>query len=85
MNGAQIVQVAKEQLTMLTGLKPDTVSGLRRDDHGWHVTIDMIEMKRVPDSGDVLAIYEVSLDDKGDLLAYRRTRRYHRGQVEKEL
>lgn len=85
MTGPEIAQRAKEQLAQLTGLKPETVSGLSRDEEGWHVTVDLIELKRIPEATDVLASYEALLDDEGNLLSYQRTRRYYRGQVtEKE-
>ncbi len=81
MTGPEIVQQAKEQLMILTGLKPDTVSSLAKDEQGWHVTVEMIEMKRIPDSNDVLATYDILLDDKGNLIGYQRTQRYYRAQV----
>jgi hypothetical protein len=83
--GSEIVQRAKEQLAQLTGLKPGTVSALSKDEEGWHVTVDVIEMKYVPDTRDVLAAYETLLDDEGNLLSYQRTRRYRRDQVTEEL
>jgi hypothetical protein len=83
--GSKIVQRAKEQLAQLTGLKPGTVSALSKDEEGWHVTVDVIEMKYVPDTRDVLAAYETLLDDEGNLLSYQRTRRYRRDQVTEEL
>jgi len=79
--GVEIAQRAKEQLAKLTGLKPDTVSGLSRDEEGWHVAVEMIELKRIPEATDVLATYEALLDDGGNLVRYQRTRRYQRGQV----
>jgi hypothetical protein len=82
--GAEIVQQAKEQLAQLTGLKPGTVSALSKDEEGWHVTVDVIEMKYVPDTRDLLAAYETLLDDEGNLLSYQRTRRYRRDQVTEE-
>ncbi len=39
----------------------------------------MIEDRRIPSSTDMLALYEVVLDMDGELLSYRRTRRYTRG------
>jgi hypothetical protein len=81
MTGPEIAERAKEQLAQITGLKPGTVSALSKDEEGWHVTVDMVEMKYVPDTGDVLAAYEALLDDKGNLLSYQRTRRYRRDQV----
>jgi hypothetical protein len=80
-SGPEIAQRAKEQLAQLTGHAADTVSALRRDDEGWHVTIDVLEMKYVPDTRDVLATYETLLDEDGTLLSYQRTRRYIRGEV----
>jgi len=81
MTGPEIAQRAKEQLAQLTGLKPDTVSGLNRDEEGWHVAVDLIELKRIPEATDVLATYEALLDDNANLIRYQRTRRYYRGQV----
>jgi hypothetical protein len=36
----------------------------------------------VPDSTDVLGSYAVSVDERGELEGYTRTRRYYRSQVE---
>ncbi|MBI4759384.1 MAG: gas vesicle protein [Chloroflexi bacterium] len=83
--GSEIAQRAKEQLARLTGLKPDTVSALSKAEEGWHVSVDLIELKRIPEATDVLATYEVVLDDAGNMIRYERTKRYYRGQVtEKE-
>jgi Gas vesicle synthesis protein GvpO len=80
----EIAARAKEQLTALTGLKASTVSSLSHSEGGWHIVADLIELKRIPESSDVLATYEVTLDDKGNLLSYQRTRRYTRGQINSE-
>ncbi|MEI8165182.1 MAG: gas vesicle protein [Chloroflexales bacterium] len=77
----EIAARAKEQLSLLTGLKASTVSSLSHDEEGWHIVADLIELKRIPESSDVLATYEARLDDKGNLLSYQRTRRYTRGQI----
>ena len=82
--GIEIARRAKEQLTELTGLKPDTVSGLKKEVDGWHVTLEMIEMKRIPDTGDMLGSYSALLDEEGALMDYRRTRRYLRGETMSE-
>lgn len=74
----EIALRAKEQLSSLTGLKASTVSSLQRDAEGWHVVAEMVELKRIPESADILATYELLLDDKGHLLSYQRTRRYSR-------
>jgi len=79
--GPKIAQRAREQLAQLTGLKPETVSALSKDEEGWHVTVEFVELKRIPEATDVLASYQALLDDEGNLLRYQRTRRYLRGEV----
>ncbi len=79
--GIEIARRAKEQLTELTDLRADTVSRLMKTTEGWQVDVEMIEMKRIPDSSDVLATYETTLDDEGNVLNYRRTRRYYRADA----
>jgi Gas vesicle synthesis protein GvpO len=81
MNGPQIVQMAKEQLNALTGLRPDTVSKMLKSGEGWRIVVEMLELKVIPDSKDLLATYETILDDNGNLLSYERTARYRRGDV----
>jgi hypothetical protein len=81
MSVPEIANRAKDQLSSLTGLKASTVSSLSHEDDGWHIVADLIEMKRIPDSADILATYEVRLDEKGNLISYERTRRYTRGQI----
>jgi len=79
--GIEIAQRAKEQLASLTGLGLDTVSGIAKDEQGWHVTLELIEMKRIPEGNDILATYEALLNEEGELIRYQRTRRYRRDQV----
>src|SRR3954470_2775620 len=82
---ADVVKHARRQLAELTGRQPEAVLGVGRNgngDDGWKVTMEMLEMRRVPNSTDLLGCYEVTLDGDGDLLEYRRTRRYARGQAD---
>ena len=48
----------------------------------WIVMVELVELRRIPDSTDVLGVYAVALDEKGELREYRRTNRYYRSQVE---
>ena len=79
---ADVVRRAKEQIEDLNGRPVEGVLGLERQDDGWVVMLEVLELRRVPNSTDVLGSYEVTLDESGELERYRRTRRYHRSQVE---
>jgi hypothetical protein len=82
MSAVQIISAAREQISALTGLAVDTVSHFSRNGAGWVVEIEMIEMRRIPNSNDVLATYQINLDANGDLVSYLRTHRYYRSQVQ---
>jgi Gas vesicle synthesis protein GvpO len=60
------------------------VVAIERRDGDWYVDVEVVETHRIPDTTDILAIYQVQLDRGGRLLSYRRTRRYARGQLDKE-
>lgn len=76
------VKQAIQQLRELTGRPVEGVLGVQRDDDGWVVTVEVVELRRVPDSTDVLGSYAVAVDSRGELQEYRRTHRYYRSQVE---
>jgi hypothetical protein len=75
----QVAARAAQQLLELTGKEPEGVTGLRRDEGEWTVEVEVLEVRRIPNTTDVLALYEVTTDERGDLLGYRRLRRYTRG------
>lgn len=66
----------------MTGQPPEVVSGLEPDGDDWRVTVEMLELPRVPDSCDVLGCYQVTVGSDGEPVSYRRLRRYSRGQVD---
>ena len=85
MGALQVIRSAKEQVAELTGKHVEGVLGVKRaDDGGWEALVEVVELRRVPDSTDVLASYALLLDDGGEVQEYRRTRRYYRNQVEED-
>jgi hypothetical protein len=75
-------RAAIEQLAELTGQKVEGLSGIHRIDDGWVAYAEVLELRRVPETSDVLATYEVELDDDGSVTGYRRIKRYTRAQTE---
>jgi len=78
---AEIAERAKAEISRITGLAADHVSAVRNEADGWRVTVDLIELKRIPTSSDVLAAYDATYTLTGSLLNYHRTRRYSRDQM----
>jgi gas vesicle protein GvpO len=75
---------ALEQLAVLTGRPSEGVVGIERDDDQWVVEIEVLELRRIPNTTDVLARYRVTADDTGELTGYRRLQRYTRGAAGEE-
>jgi hypothetical protein len=75
-------QAAIRAVAELVGRRPNGVTALEPTEDGWRVAVEVLEDERVPSSADILAIYEAELDMQGNLLAYRRTRRYQRGRAD---
>jgi Gas vesicle synthesis protein GvpO len=73
---------AARHVVDFTGRPAEGVVSIDRADGGFQVGVEVVETRRIPDTQDVLAIYEVRVDGDGDLLSYRRTRRYLRGQFD---
>jgi hypothetical protein len=76
---------ATENVAEFTGRHPENVVAIEPRDGDWYVDVEVVESHRIPDTTDILAIYQVRLDRGGRLLSYRRTRRYSRGQLDKEF
>jgi hypothetical protein len=74
---------AATSLTRIIGHPAEGSSDVGRvEDKNWRVCVDVVEVARIPDTTSLMATYEVDLDEDGDLLGYRRLRRYHRGAAD---
>jgi hypothetical protein len=80
-SGRRLALAAAEQLAEMTGHSVEGVVGLERSDDGWTVGVEVLELRRIPNTTDVMAVYEVTLDGDGELDGYRRVRRYVRGEA----
>ena len=69
-------------LAKLVGCPTEGVTGFRRTDDGWILTVEVLEVERVPETTDVLASYEVETDHDGGIVSFDRRRRYLRAETE---
>jgi hypothetical protein len=76
------VRKVREQFQELTGQEPVSVSGLARVDGGWELMVEVVELRRIPDTASLLAIYRVTTDEAGEIAGYERVRRYNRGNAD---
>jgi hypothetical protein len=85
LSGREAIERVRRELPELLGHPVDSVLGLEPDDDkGWKVTVQVVELSRIPHSTDVLGAYSVELDEHGELIAYKRRRRYYRNQADED-
>ncbi|MGW7075073.1 gas vesicle protein GvpO [Streptomyces sp. NPDC054866] len=78
----EVLRTARTQLAELTGMAAESVSSFEQTEDGWTLEIEVLELTRVPDTMSLLASYQVECDPQGELLGYRRIRRYERGRAD---
>lgn len=80
---AWAIAAVRSQFPELSGRSLEHVTGVDKgDDSTWTVGVEVVEMRMVPDTADVLAQYEVQVDQDGDIVGYKRKRRYLRGRAD---
>jgi ADP-ribose pyrophosphatase YjhB (NUDIX family) len=81
LSGPELARGARRELAEITGLEAESVTALARAQDGtWRVTVELLELARIPETDDLLGSYGAQLDDGGELLRYRRLRRYPRSR-----
>jgi len=75
----ELIEKARKELSKLTGLKASTTIGIVNGDNGWRISVEMVEKESIPDQMDILATYEVSIDEGGNLLGFERKSMRKRG------
>lgn len=78
----KIAVSAAAELGELIGQSPERIIGVDKSNDGWQVNVEVTESRRIPNTTDILAVYEVDVDSDGDVIAYRRVNRYVRGRIE---
>jgi Gas vesicle synthesis protein GvpO len=76
----QAARAALRQILELTEKQAESITGVERGQDGWTVSIEVVEDRRIPSSADILATYETRIDEDGELMSYRRVRRYSRAR-----
>jgi hypothetical protein len=77
----EIAMSAAKQAQELIGRPVESITGMAKDGDGWTITLEVLELERVPTTTDVLGNYEVTLDKNGELTGAERTRRYPRAEA----
>lgn len=87
---AGIKEIGKQAPALIETIlnkKAEGITSVSKDGEEWKVLVEVLERKAIPDTQDILSIYELRLSGKMDITGYRRVGLRHRGDmvVEEEV
>ena len=77
----ELVRNAREKLAALTGLPISSTLSIRKDEGCWDLQIEVVEKRSLPESQDILAVYEMTMDEEGNVMNFARVGMRRRGDV----
>ncbi len=80
-NIKEICQKASVLIESIFNKKPESITGVTKEGEEWKVLVEVLERKAVPDTQDILNIYELKLTSALELTGYKRVGMRHRGDM----
>jgi hypothetical protein len=84
MEADEAIKKVEENFARLSKMPVAGVVGLSKTEEGWVVLLEALERRAIPDTMDILGLYEVRLDNDGNLLSFERKRLRKRGETKEE-
>lgn len=72
---------ALQQIEHLIKKKAEGVVGMSKEGENWNIQLEVLERKAVPDTQDILGMYEMKLDTDLNVTEYRRVGLRRRGEM----
>lgn len=82
MNAEEVIKKASQEIAKLAKIQVERVVNLSKTDQGWMVALEGVERRAIPETMDILGLYEVFLDEDGKLLSFGRKSLRKRGDTE---
>lgn len=77
---AQVVKNLKQDIQDVTGFPAWSVISLERVPDGWAGRVEVTEFHRVPEAQDLVGVYDVTIDEEGNLAGWDRIASHLKGQ-----
>ena len=84
MNANEVIEKAREEFVSLGKTPTNGITGLSKTEEGWTILLEALERKAIPDTMDVLGLYELRLDNEGNLLGLDRKKLRKRGETRED-
>ena len=82
--GMDIIELQKKvfpEIKELLKKEPETISSIEKTNEGWTVQCEVLEKKSVPETFDLLKIFEFRLDNNCKIKGFSQLKKIRRGDI----
>jgi hypothetical protein len=84
LNIGEICRKAGALIESIVNKKAEGITGVSKEGEEWKVVVEVLERRAIPDTQDILNIYELRLTGDMELTGYKRIGMRHRGDMVNE-
>ncbi len=80
-----VMEVQKKVIPLIKELlkkEPESISLVEKSNEGWTLHCDILEKKSVPETYDLLKIFEFKLNNQADIVSFKQLKKVRRGDTE---
>jgi len=81
MNLLEIQEKAVPQIIKLLNKEPEGISSIEKTNEGWKVLCEVLDKKSIPETYDLLKVFEFMLDKEAKVTSFKLLKKIRRGDV----
>ncbi|MEK6869210.1 MAG: gas vesicle protein GvpO [Nanoarchaeota archaeon] len=81
MNITEVQKKVLPEIKEVLKKEPETISSVEKTKEGWTVQCDVLEKKSVPETYDLLKIFEFRLDNNAKITGFKQIKKVRRGDL----
>ncbi len=81
MNVIEVQKKAFSEMKEALKKEPESISSVEKTKEGWTVQCEVLEKKSVPETYDLLKVYEFKLDGNGKITGFKQLHKIRRGDL----
>ncbi len=81
MNILEIQEKAVPQIRKILNKEPEGVSLIEKNNEGWRVLCDVLDKKSIPETYDILKVFEFMVDKEAKVTSFKLLRKIRRGDI----
>ena len=81
MNVLEIQRKALPEIKEMLRKEPESISSIEKNENGWTLHCEVLEKKAIPETYDLLKVYEFIFDNDAKINSFKVLRKIRRGDV----